>query len=63
MANKKTKPTGPTDGLVVDQEVLKGIFAYDPAGTYYSKDGETFLNEVQFEELEDKSGFEKFENI
>ena len=65
----KPKPTPPpAEGeaieattLSVSPEILKGIFNDDPKGKYFSKDGETFLNEEQFEKLEDKSGYEKFE--
>jgi hypothetical protein len=58
---KAEKPKAATKSLVVAEEVLKGIFNDDPKGKYFSKDGETFLNEEQLEKLEDKSGYEKFE--
>jgi hypothetical protein len=58
---KAEKPKAAEKSLVVAEEVLKGIFNDDPKGKYFSKDGETFLNEEQFEKLEDKSGYEKFE--
>lgn len=57
----ETQPTE-TESLAVSEEVLKGIFMDDPKGKYFSKDGETFLNEEQFEKLADQSGFATFQN-
>lgn len=55
------KPKAAERKLAVAKEVLEGIFADDPKGVYYSKDGETFLNEEQYDKLADKGGYEKFE--
>jgi hypothetical protein len=55
-------PPAPEVKLEVAESVLYSIFNDDPNGVYYSKDGETFLNEVQFEGVTDKSGYQKFEN-
>lgn len=47
--------------IQVHKSVLDGIFNDDPKGKYFTNDGETFLNESQFSEVKDKSGYQKFE--
>jgi hypothetical protein len=59
---KKTEAIGGEENestLQVPPSLLDGIFNDDPNGVYHSKDGETFLNEVQFEGVTDKSGYQK----
>jgi hypothetical protein len=59
---KKTEAIGGEENestLQVSPSLLDAIFNDDPNGVYYSKDGETFLNEVQFEGVTDKSGYQK----
>lgn len=62
MASTIKKTPEPTAELVIESAVLKGIFMDDPKGKYFSKDGETFFNEEQFEKLADQSGFATFQN-
>jgi hypothetical protein len=54
---KKSKPEAAPAEL---KAKLAGIFRDDPTGTYYTADGETFLNENQYEALKDKEGYSKY---